>query len=214
MKLRKMTVYKLVLEMSIKIERVLYCVVICFLAAASAFCVVENSKLHEEIAVQADELRAANEELHIANEKCEEAEEALQALRDSKTNSKYEELMARSRAIAAGESIASATQSTSQPASETNSTYEELMAKARAIGEGESIASAPSTSGSKTQELTGSEANIARAAKCGYIAGYYAHKMGFDCPVNNDYFYNFHAFVEEWLPQENLKEITIDIIDR
>lgn len=64
-----------------------------------------------------------------------------------------------------------------------------------------------------TQELTDSETSMAWAANCGYIAGYYAHKMGLDCPVSNDYFYNFHAFVEELLPQENLKEITGNIID-
>lgn len=63
------------------------------------------------------------------------------------------------------------------------------------------------------QELYQKTAYIDWAAKSGYMAGYYANKMGYDCPVSSEYFCSVYGSIKEWLPQENLDEI-LEVIEK
>ena len=63
------------------------------------------------------------------------------------------------------------------------------------------------------QELYRKTAYIDWAAKSGYMAGYYANKMGYDCPVSSEYFCSVYGSIKEWLPQENLDKIS-EVIEK
>lgn len=63
------------------------------------------------------------------------------------------------------------------------------------------------------QELYQKTAYIDWAAKSGYMAGYYANKMGYDCPVSSEYFCSVYGSIKEWLPQENLDKIS-EVIEK
>ena len=45
------------------------------------------------------------------------------------------------------------------------------------------------------------------------MAGYYANKMGYDCPVSSEYFCSVYGSIKEWLPQENLDKIS-EVIEK
>lgn len=62
------------------------------------------------------------------------------------------------------------------------------------------------------QELYQKTAYIEWAAQGGYIAGYYAKGMGYDCPVTAVYFCSVYDTIKDYLPADNLDEISERII--
>ncbi len=62
------------------------------------------------------------------------------------------------------------------------------------------------------QELYQKTAYIDWAAKSGYMAGYYANKMGYDCPVSGIYFCSVYDTIKDYLPGDNLDAIAEKII--
>lgn len=62
------------------------------------------------------------------------------------------------------------------------------------------------------QELYQKTAYIEWAAQGGYIVGYYAKEMGYDCPVTAIYFCSVYDTIKDYLPADNLDEISEKII--
>lgn len=62
------------------------------------------------------------------------------------------------------------------------------------------------------QELYQKTAYIEWAAQGGYIAGYYAKGMGYDCPVTAVYFCSVYDTIKDYLPEDNLDAIAEKII--
>ena len=62
------------------------------------------------------------------------------------------------------------------------------------------------------QELYQKTAYIEWAAQGGYMAGYYAKEMGYDCPVTSLYFCSVYDTIKDYLPEENLDAISEKII--